>query len=92
MNSKEILEEASKIVSGPRNETHGAPERNFATIAAYWSVYLQRGLTPRDVAVMMVLLKVARQSTGTTNIDHYIDMAGYSALAGELRDDLKGDA
>ena len=33
---------------------------------------------------MMVLLKTARTKTGAYNPDDFIDMAGYSVIAGEL--------
>jgi len=36
-----------------------------------------------DVAMMMVLLKVAR-TNGQKKIDNYIDIAGYAALAARL--------
>jgi hypothetical protein len=80
-----ILTEASKIVDGARRSTHGAAERSFAKIATMWSAYLGSTITPVDVAHMMTLLKIARSQCGAeNNADHYIDGAGYQALAGEL--------
>lgn len=89
MKSVKILEEAAKVVGGDRQRSHGAPERNFATIARYWGLWLgdrlTGRLTPADVAMMMALLKVSRIQSGTSGFsDHYVDMAGYAALAGEL--------
>ena len=33
---------------------------------------------------MMILLKIARTKIGTRTKDTYVDMAGYSAIAGEI--------
>ena len=40
-------------------------------------------LTPVDVAMMLVLVKVAR-SIETPKDDSFVDIAGYAALAGEM--------
>ncbi len=80
----QILEEANKIVNGARNEAYGKPEDNFNLIAGFWSDYLDKKITAHDVAIMMVLLKVARTQSGTGSMDNYIDIAGYSACAGEI--------
>ena len=39
---------------------------------------------PKDVAVMMALLKIARTQAGEDNDDNYIDGCGYIGIAGEL--------
>jgi Domain of unknown function (DUF6378) len=41
-------------------------------------------ITPHDVALMMMLLKVARTAGGTFNLDNYIDAAGYAGIPAEL--------
>lgn len=83
-----MLHEAARIVAGDRNETHGAAERSFQAIANLWNAYLagSKGgdLTPVDVCWMMTLLKVARAANGKPTRDHFVDAAGYAALAGEL--------
>ena len=81
----EILGLAANIVDGKRGVDHGPRERSFAMIADLWSAYLGIDIEAYQVAQMMVLLKVARSQCGeSTRQDHYIDSAGYSALAGEL--------
>ena len=37
-----------------------------------------------DVAMLMVLVKIARTKSSPEHSDNYVDMAGYSALASEL--------
>ena len=79
-----ILTEANKIVNGVRNEVYGKPEDNFNLIADFWSHYLNKAVTAHDVAIMMILLKIARAKTGKGSLDNYVDIAGYAACAGEV--------
>jgi hypothetical protein len=88
--SHSILTEAASIVEGVRNQQHGHKERSFLAIAAMWSTYLAARqepagpIRPHDVAQMMVLMKGCRAEWGTPIRDHYVDMAGYAGIAGEL--------
>lgn len=86
-----ILREAARIVCEDRNEQYGEPENSFRVIAAFWETYVRERcvsmgadvcIEPADVAMMMVLLKVARTIDGT-KADTYIDIAGYAACAAE---------
>lgn len=81
---KEVLEKAYKCVCGGRDETYGGPETSFAAIARLWSAYLDRDVEPKDVAVMMVLFKAGRISSGMSVLDNWVDMAGYAACGGEI--------
>lgn len=86
--SASILQEAANIVSGARNATHGDKERSFEAIAGLWKAYLgarktEGPITSRDVAWMMVCLKMARSVQGKAVRDHFVDGAGYAAIAGE---------
>jgi hypothetical protein len=95
MTRPEILDTAKKCVCGKRQQDYGSPEDNFTTIADFWSNYTwaahkdifgntQRlNFTPKDVAIMMALLKVARIATGSSE-DSFVDLAGYAACAGEI--------
>lgn len=95
MTRKETLEKAIECVCGQRELDYGSPENNFETVGLLWSTYLcaahpdytlkfpLNGITPKDVAVMMALLKVARIATGKAE-DSFVDLAGYAACAGEV--------
>lgn len=93
MNERErCLREACEIVNGARNQTYGDVEDNFDRIASLWSIYLDTAVTPIDVAMMMVLLKTARVSTGGVNhYDNYVDVAGYAACAYEITKEWNGE-
>ena len=59
---------------------------NLRNIAAYWSIHLsainkqQITLTPADVCVMMMSLKLARLANTPNHRDSVVDIAGYAAL------------
>ena len=93
MTKEEILEEASRLVAKDRNLSHGAAFSNHAEIAEYWNIFLDKKLQPManitadDVALMMILLKISRNNQGRKiNMDNFVDMAGYAAIAGEIID------
>ncbi len=85
-----VLEEAKRCICQDRQNQYGEPEDSFFTIAQFWSTYLvgehklSHILSKEDVAIMMVLLKVARTNGHKHHVDNYVDMAGYAALAAEL--------
>lgn len=93
-----ILRHAAEIVDGARNTQHGDKERSFACIAEFWTVYLKHRtgkqirqypqvLDGGDVAAMQILLKLARALYGEPLADHFIDIAGYAGILGELEID-----
>ena len=86
MTREEILETAKKIVSGDRDKQYGQPEDNFSDVASLWNAYLGMDeLGVADVAIMMILFKVARlKSSGYKSADSWVDIAGYAACGGDL--------
>ena len=92
MKATEILKTAHEIVSNDRAEKHGDMKETHELIADYWNLYLITRqdvgkITARDVAIMMVLLKIARSQKGKFNADDYIDIAGYAACAVQIETD-----
>lgn len=83
MTKSEILHAAEQCVCGGRDMDYGQPEDSFGTIAEFWSTYLHADIIPKDVAVMMALLKIARIKAGGWS-DCFIDGAGYLACGGEI--------
>lgn len=84
MNRPEILEAARACVMQDRQATYDTPERNFATIAEFWTTYLGHPVASHDVAAMMALLKLARLKRTPSHQDGWIDLAGYAACGGEI--------
>ena len=83
MTCKEILTEAKKLIGGNRHKDYGDKLTNHQNIAALWSIFLRKKVTPHDAAVCMALVKVARLMHQHKK-DSYIDMAAYAAIAGEI--------
>lgn len=83
MNRLDTLKAAAECVCGTREEDYGSPEDNFAVIAALWTAYTGTDVTPKDVAMMMALLKIARAKAGSKP-DTYVDLAGYAACGAEI--------
>lgn len=86
LKKESVLEEANKIIYGDREKTYGKPSKNLETIAKMWSSYLVAmkrdvcQIGPKDVAVMMILLKAARLANDIDHRDSVVDICGYAAL------------
>lgn len=74
-----ILLEAEEAVCSDRNKHYGDPEDNFEDIAKLWTAYKNVTFTRGDVAVFMMLVKIARMKTSPDLKDHWVDIAGYAA-------------
>lgn len=84
-----VIEEAARIIDGKRTEDYGKAEDSFKAIADAWEWYSQNcaddgPLNSLDVAYMMILLKLARLTTGQPKRDSYVDLIGYAALAARI--------
>lgn len=94
MTMKELLEAAIQTVAD-RGEPYGGVEDNFTRIAMFWNVHIQNrygvndekvllDLDATDVAMMMILLKLARLANASDHMDSWIDIAGYAACGGSM--------
>ena len=81
-----ILGDACDAVTVDRAATHGDLEDSFGTLAAVWSSRLGVTVTPSQVCLMLVDLKVTRAWSNPGHRDSFVDIAGYGACAGELAD------
>lgn len=73
------------LSANDRQKDYGDKVDNHNNIARLWSAYLDTDIKAHDVAIMMALLKMARTKLGAVSKDTYIDMAAYSAIAGEIK-------
>lgn len=83
MRREDFLNEAERIVTVDRNAQYGEPHDVFDLIAQFWSAYLDYPFTAETVAEMMILFKIARLKH-KPKADTYIDILGYTCIAGEL--------
>ena len=80
-----FLQEVEKLVNGDRAKDYGDAQENFQRIADLWSAFYGAKFTPKQVAVMLNLLKVSRLANTIDHEDSWKDMAGYATLGGTLK-------
>ena len=83
-----VLKEADKTIRS-RAKHYGPVEENWDNIARLWSAYLDIKITSEDVGVLNILQKVARCKEDNKLFDNYVDIAGYSALIGDIVEKAK---
>ena len=80
-----ILKEAEKIIHGDRRKSYGSVEVSFNQSAKIWSGILNTDVTPEQVALCMIGLKLQRESFSHKE-DNLVDLVGYTLLLQELND------
>jgi hypothetical protein len=78
-----ILEHAAAVIAD-RRTTYGDPAASMATVAARWSVTLGHPVTPAEVMLCMIDLKLARLAHDPNHRDSVVDVIGYAALLPEV--------
>jgi len=73
----DILKEALDITQGDRLEDYGDSTVELNRIATLWSVIFETDITPNQVALAMIALKITRQMHKNKR-DNWVDIAGYS--------------
>ena len=69
-------EVATEVVK-QRGKVRGNPSPIFEATAAYWSTLVGVHVSAKDVPLMMILHKIAREQYGH-DIDNLVDMAGFA--------------
>lgn len=77
-----ILLEAESIVNGARHADYGGTE-GIERIAKVASIITNKDLTAKDVALVMISLKLVRESFNHKR-DNLVDICGYSELLNKL--------
>ena len=87
--ARRTLETASDLITGSRQESHGAYSHEAERIGIAWGALLDlpESIPPRTVAAMMVVLKMMRATAGRENPDDWVDGAGYCALGSQIDHD-----
>jgi hypothetical protein len=82
----DMLAEAAKAVKD-RDSHYGSPKQNHERIAALWSTLLGFPVTPVQVAMCMVGVKLARLMETPDHADSAVDIAGYAACIRECQEE-----
>ena len=83
MNGPELLHHAASIVTKRRRE-YGEPAALFEHVARRWSLTLGTRITPAQVVLCLLDLKLARLARDPKHVDSVLDVAGYAACLWEV--------
>ena len=81
-----IATDAIHVVNGPRQRDYAHPRINFQRIADLWSPIFGITVTPEQVALAMIQVKVARLMNRYTR-DSVVDILGYALTLDACRED-----
>ena len=83
MSGAALLKRAAEILA-ERSETYGDPRQSMAAIAARWSMTLGQPITPAQVVLCMMDLKLARLRRDPSHRDSIVDLIGYATVLHEV--------
>lgn len=78
-----ILDQAAQVLDA-RAGTYGSAAASLAAVAARWSLTLGHTVTPAEVVLCMIDLKLARLTHDPAHHDSLLDVIGYAALLPEV--------
>lgn len=82
--TNDFAKSLDEILSG-RGQEYGDSSRMLTKIAAMWSLILGHNITPKEVGLMMVGMKILREGQRHKK-DNLLDIAGYAAILSDLFD------
>ncbi len=80
-----ILFEAHNLVHGDRGQDYGHPYEDFSRTAKIWSAILGQEVTPAQVGLCMIAVKVSRECHKPKR-DNLVDIAGYAETVRMVRE------
>ena len=83
MNGAMLLQHAVDVIEH-RESIYELPQELFAQLAARWSLVLGMDVTPAQVALCLIDLKLARLTRNPSHLDSVVDVAGYAAILSEV--------
>ncbi|MBK8909259.1 MAG: hypothetical protein IPM60_15680 [Rhodospirillales bacterium] len=83
MNGAMLLQHAAGVIES-RERAYGSPVGSFTQIAARWSLTLGVTVSPAQVALCLIDLKLARLTHDPQHLDSTVDVAGYAACLREV--------
>jgi len=87
MNRRQVLTKAKMLINKDRDYEYGDATEAFRDIAKIWNVLIDTDsmdpISPQDVAMMMIAMKLVRIKNKSDHWDSWVDIAGYAALGAE---------
>ena len=78
-----IFAEADRIINNDRRQEYGSVSESFSNIALMWSGILDIKVSPKQVALCMITLKIQREKH-LHKRDNLVDICGYAGLIEHL--------
>ena len=83
MTGEQMLQHVAGILA-ERGAVYGDAATSMAAVAARWSITLGHPVTPAQVALCLIDLKLTRLSYNPKHQDSVCDLAGYAAVLQEV--------
>lgn len=83
MSGEAMLFKAAKVVE-QRRQAYGEPAPLMVAVAQRWSITLGQPVTPAQVVLCLIDLKLARLGHDPAHADSILDVAGYAAVLQEV--------
>ena len=83
MTGELMLKQAAAAVAN-RRDVYGDPVASMTAVARRWSITLDQPITPAQVALCLIDLKLARLAANPGHLDSMVDVAGYAAVLREV--------
>jgi hypothetical protein len=83
MTGEQMLHHVAGIIA-ERAANYGDAATSMATVAARWSITLGHPITPAQVVLCLIDLKLARLTHNPKHQDSVCDLAGYAAVLQEV--------
>jgi len=86
MNAEQLLGHAAGFVTRRRRDYGESPDL-FEQVAKRWSLTLGIRVSPAQVALCLIDLKLARLARNPNHLDSQVDVAGYAGCLAEVQSD-----
>lgn len=83
MKGRAMLRRAAAVVDA-RRALYGNPRQSMEAVAKRWSITLGHPVTPAQVVLCLIDLKLARLARDPRHADSILDVAGYAAVLAEV--------
>jgi len=92
--NREAIFNEARVLIQDRGRVYGSPYSNHKRIAELWSGILETPITPHQVVLAMVAVKLARLVETPSHFDSQVDAIAYmgfyqDVLTGQLDDDYE---
>lgn len=88
--TEDLLDEV-RITLSDRGHIYGNASLNHRRISELWSGYFDSYISPEQVAMAMLLVKVSRLSQSSDHEDSIKDMLGYGIIYHQIVREMRGE-